>query len=167
MSKKFLQPDININDSIKSISIEVLKKKNIKFILLDVDGTLIPRGELNIHQSIKSKIIKLKNHFPIHLISNNPSRSRIEYISTQLNLDFTFRAQKPFINKTIEVIKHISQPKSNIAIIGDRYYSDIFVGKRLKIFTILVRPIDKNGETCKNNITQIIEKLIFKLLGLL
>ena len=60
MSKKFLQPDININDSIKSISIEVLKKKNIKFILLDVDGTLIPRGELNIHQSIKAKIIKFR-----------------------------------------------------------------------------------------------------------
>ena len=50
--------------------------------------------------------------------------------------------------------------RKNIAIIGDRIFTDIIVGNRCNIQTILVKRLSKNGLPIKLNLTLILEKLI-------
>ena len=60
----------------------------------------------------------------------------------------------------MDVISEMNEDKKNIAIIGDRIFTDIIVGNRCNIQTILVKRLSKNGLPMKLNLTLILEKLI-------
>jgi len=53
----------------------------------------------------------------------------------------------------------MKETNKNTAIIGDRIFTDIIVGNRCKIKTILVTRLNKNGLPTRINLTLIIEKL--------
>ena len=165
MKENWLKPNWETKTSIKDIKIQkLLIDHQIKAILLDVDGTLLPRKEKEIHKSVKDWVKKAQTHFYIHLLSNNPSKKRIEMISKELSLNFTYRASKPRLRKTLNIITGIKYNRENIAIIGDRILTDVLIGNRLGLFTILVKPINSNGNTCDNNYWQKAEKYISNIL---
>ena len=60
----------------------------------------------------------------------------------------------------MSAIKEIGREPKNIAIIGDRIFTDIIVGNRCNIKTILVRRLNRYGLPIKFNLTLKIEKLI-------
>ena len=51
------------------------------------------------------------------------------------------------------------------AIIGDRIFTDVLVGNRLGLYTVLVRPIGKNGMKAETALFQNIEILKWALIG--
>ncbi|WP_320664402.1 YqeG family HAD IIIA-type phosphatase [Prochlorococcus sp. MIT 1223] len=165
MTKNWLKPDWDTNLSIQNLSINELLSQEIKLLLLDVDGTLLPRQKINLPQSIKEWILEAKEQLHIHLLSNNPSKKRIKCIANELSLSYTYSASKPRRGKTIKVIKKFNYPASNIAIIGDRIFTDILIGNRLGIYTILVKPVQQNGLVSGRNYTQRIERYLARNLG--
>ncbi len=165
MKRNLFKPTEETNLTIQNLRIEDLLNKSIRVLLLDVDGTLLPRSESKLHQSVKEWIIEAKKYLPIHLLSNNPSKKRIELIANELDLDFTHKAYKPRTKNTLKVVKRFDCDFSNIAIIGDRIFTDIIIGNRLGFHTILVCPVDKNGLSSSNNYIQQIEKYLLKILG--
>ena len=62
------------------------------------------------------------------------------------------------------VISEMNEDSKNIAIIGDRIFTDIIVGNRCNIQTILVKRLSKNGLPIKMNLTLILEKMISNFL---
>ena len=58
----------------------------------------------------------------------------------------------------------MNEDSKNIAIIGDRIFTDIIVGNRCNIQTILVKRLSKNGLPIKINFTLILEKMISNFL---
>ncbi len=165
MKRNWLKPDWQPELIIPNIPIEHLLIKGIKALVLDVDGTLIPSHEIVLHESVILWIKKAKRNFALHLLSNNPSRRRIENISQQLDINFTFRAAKPTKSALTRVLDQLNEEPKNIAILGDRLFTDILVGNRLGLYTVLVHPLGANGNPCKNKRTQHIEQIIAKLLG--
>ena len=152
------------NHVITSINHTELVSNGIQTLFIDVDGTLLPRSEKQITNGVKDWIKKAKELFHIHLISNNPSKNRIKYIAEQLDLDFTYRAGKPRTKSIKNCISNKGIIAEEAAIIGDRIFTDILVGNKLGLYTILVKKIDFNGCPKKSN-TQIIEIKIANLLG--
>ena len=57
-------------------------------------------------------------------------------------------------------MKEIGSEPKNIAIIGDRIFTDIIVGNRCNIKTILVKRLKRDGLPIKFNLTLTIEKII-------
>ena len=139
---------------------KTLSKKGIKCLLLDVDGTLLNRNTNKIPLKVKNWIKKSNALFTIFLISNNPSKSRIEMIGNELGVKYKFKALKPSKRVTQDVIDSLKEDKNNIAFIGDRIFTDIIVGNRCNLYTILVSRLNKNGLPLKLNITLLIEKII-------
>jgi hypothetical protein len=148
------------NLPIYSISQSELKKKGIHSLLLDVDGTLVNRKSNMIPKAVKIWIRESKKFFSLYLISNNPSKKRIANIAKELNLRYKYNASKPRKKVTLSVIKEIGCESKNIAIIGDRIFTDIIVGNRCNIKTILVKRLKRDGLPIKLNLTLTIEKLI-------
>ena len=72
MNLKLLEPNWNSGVSIINLSQSEILSRGIKSLLLDVDGTLLPRKEDYIHNSVKDWIKIANNSFNLHLISNNP-----------------------------------------------------------------------------------------------
>ncbi len=143
---------------IYKVSHSKLSKMGITCLLIDVDGTLLSRNSNIIPNKVRDWIIKSKEIFDLHLISNNPSEKRIYKIGKELGLNYKYRALKPRIKNTLEVINTLNKDKNNIAIIGDRILTDIIVGNRCKIKTILIKRLNKQGLPLKFNTTLFFEK---------
>ena len=149
---------------IYKLSHSKLSERGITCLLIDVDGTLLSRNSSIIPIKVKEWINKSKEFFDLYLISNNPSEKRIYKIGKDLGIKYKYRALKPRIKKTLEVINNLNKDKNNIAIIGDRIFTDIIVGNRCKIKTILIKRLNKNGLPLKFNLTLLIEKFISLIL---
>ena len=145
---------------IYKISPQKLHIQGIRCLLLDVDGTLLNRNTNKIPTEVQIWIKKSKTLFKLYLISNNPSEKRISSIGKQLGISYKFKALKPSKNKTLEIINVMNETNKNIAIIGDRIFTDIFVGNRCKIKTILVSRLNRDGLPIKINLTLIIERIL-------
>ena len=158
--RSILKVNWDSNLPIYSISQSELQKKGIHSLLLDVDGTILNRNSNMIPKAVKNWIRESKKLFSLYLISNNPSKKRISKIAKELNLKFKYNASKPRKKITLSAINEIGGEPENIAIIGDRIFTDIIVGNRCNIKTILVKRLKRDGLPIKFNLTLTIEKLI-------
>ena len=158
--RSILKVNWDSNIPIYNISQSELQKKGINSLLLDVDGTLVNRKSNMIPKAVKNWIFESKKLFSLYLISNNPSKKRITKIAKELNLRYKHNASKPRKKVTLSAIKEIGDQPKNIAIIGDRILTDIIVGNRCNIKTILVKRLNRDGLPIKFNLTLTIEKLI-------
>ena len=132
---------------------------------MDVDGTLISGKDPVLSNDIKNWIITSKKYFYTYLFSNNPSRERISRIGKELDLEFTFSGSKPFKTKLKNVLDKIPYSSNEIAIIGDRVFTDILVGNRLGMYTILIDSIDHDGKRIEKNKFQSLERYIAKIIS--
>ena len=158
--RSILKVNWDSNLPIYNISQSELQNRGINSLLLDVEGTLVNRKSNMVPKAVKNWIKESKKHFSLYLISNNPSKKRIAKIAKELNLRYKYNASKPRIKVTLSAIKEIGREPKNIAIIGDRIFTDIFVGNRCDIKTILVKRLNRDGLPIKFNLTLTIEKLI-------
>ena len=148
------------NSPIYNISQKKLIKKGIKCLLIDVDGTLLSRNTDKIPLQVKEWMKESTQLFKLYLISNNPSEKRISKVGDELGVKYKFRALKPKRKSTLEVISIMNENNKNIAIIGDRIFTDIVVGNRCNIKTILVKRLNNKGMPLKFNLTLSLEKLL-------
>ena len=158
--RSILKVNWDSNLPIYSISQSELQKKGIQCLFIDVDGTLLNRNSTEIPKAVKRWINESKKLFFLYLISNNPSKKRIAKIAKELNLKYKYNASKPRTKVILNAIKEVNYEVKNIAIIGDRIFTDIIVGNRCNIRTILVKRLKRDGLPIKFNLTLKIEKLI-------
>ena len=158
--RSILKVNWDSNLPIYEISQSELQKKGIHCLLLDVDGTLVNRNSTKVPKAVKNWIRESKKLFSLYLISNNPSKKRISKLAKDLNLRYKSNASKPRKKVILNVIKEVDYEVKNIAIIGDRIFTDIIVGNRCNIKTILVKRLNRDGLPIKFNLTLTIEKLI-------
>ena len=165
MRINLLEPNWQPGLGISNLPTQHFLDIGIKALILDVDGTLLPRHEKILHDSVTFWIENAKNFFVIHLLSNNPSKKRIESIAQQLNINFTYKAAKPTRKALRNVQEKLQLNPSEIAIIGDRLFTDVLAGNRLGIYTVLVSPLDSDGKPYTKNKIQLVEKTIAGFLG--
>ena len=82
-----------------------------------------------------------------------------------MNLEFTHSGAKPSKRKLQRVLVKIPFPTINIAMIGDRVFTDILVGNRLGMYTILVDSVDYYGNKVEKNTFQFIERKFAKIIS--
>ena len=114
---------------------------------------------------IRDWILNSKKYFYVYLFSNNPSWTRINSLAKQLDLEFTSSGSKPSRKKLQRVLDKIPFPSNKIAIIGDRIFTDILVGNRLGMYTILVDSVDYYGNKVEKNTFQFIERKFAKIIS--
>ena len=162
--RSILKVNWDSNLPIFEISQSELQKKGIKCLLLDVDGTLVNRNSTKIPKAVKNWISESRKLFSLYLISNNPSKKRIAKIAKELNLSYKYNASKPRKKVILNAIKELNYEVKNVAIIGDRIFTDIIAGNRCNIKTILVKRLKRDGLPIKFNLTLTIEKFISHLI---
>tara|TARA_Y100001970_G_scaffold292716_1_gene435414 strand:- start:13624 stop:14121 length:498 start_codon:yes stop_codon:yes gene_type:complete len=162
--KDFLKPDWDCEMPIYEINLQEIEKVGIKSLILDLDGTLISRNSINPSHLVKDWIKNAKKKFSIHILTNNPYKKRVEIIANNLEIPFTFRGLKPRRKTALKIIKNFNINNRAIAIVGDRIFTDVLLGKRLGLFTILVKSLDDNGNARKNNYIQFTEKFLASLI---
>ena len=136
-----LQPDLVLGNTIFNLTPEILSKNNINGLILDVDETLVPFKQKEASVELQQWITEIGRNTPIWLVSNNISQARISDIAKSVNLPFIFAARKPSRRKLKQAAKAMDLPVEEVAMVGDRLFTDILAGNRLGMFTILVEPM--------------------------
>ena len=106
-----------------------------------------------------------RERMPLHLLSNNPSRRRIGAVADSLGLPYTTSAGKPRRAALRKVLNDLDLPPAQVALVGDRLFTDVLVGNRMGLFTVLVKPIDPDGEPCRQDRLQNLELRMARWVG--
>ncbi|MBE9154252.1 YqeG family HAD IIIA-type phosphatase [Cyanobium sp. LEGE 06113] len=166
MLRQLLRPNWLIDRTLAELPMQDLLDQGIRALVLDVDRTLLPRGTATIlPESALRWLQAAREQLPIHLFSNNPSRQRIGAVARQLDLPFTTSAGKPRRGALRKVLNQFALPHHQVALIGDRLFTDVIAGNRLGLFTVLVKPIDPQGQPCRRDGLQRLELRMAHWLG--
>jgi uncharacterized protein len=86
-------------------------------------------------------------------------------VAAQLDLPYTISAGKPRRSALRRVLAELKLPHQEVALIGDRLFTDVIAGNRLGLFTVLVKPIDPQGHPCKRDRLQKLELRLANWVG--
>ena len=162
---RWLQPDWLVPGTVLAIRPVDLQMHNIRGMVLDVDRTLLPRWSLVLPDGVRDWVDRFRPFFKLYLLSNNPSRDRILTVAQQLNLPFSPAARKPSRRQLRRVLDALALPPQQVAIVGDRLFTDVLAGNRMGMMSVLVRPIAADGQACKQDYLQRSELGVLRLLG--
>lgn len=164
--KNRLEPDLFLTDNILSLTPQILLDNQIKGIVLDVDDTLVPISMPQITAELLLWIESVRVVIPqIWLVSNNISETRIQRIAEALNVPYITGAGKPSRRKLRRAVEAMNLPAENVAMVGDRLFTDVLAGNRLGMFTVIVKPMLDPAEGKKRYLIHGIEFRISKALG--
>ena len=141
MCGKLLQPDLVLGQSVLGITPDLIDRQNLRGVILDVDETLVPLREAHTSSEVQTWFADLNQYVPIWLVSNNLNAYRIGRIAASLKAPYITGAGKPSRRKLRYAAQAMQLPVEDVAMVGDRLFTDVLAGNRLGMFTILVEPM--------------------------
>ena len=148
--------------NIFDIDYKYLKNNGVELIIFDLDNTILEIDKELPNEKIKILIKKLSKGFKIVIASNNV-KERVSKVADYLECDHLYSIGKPTkkIKKFID--KRYGVKMNNTAIIGDQVVTDILMGNRLGMFTILIDPIGEK-DLKVTYLNRWLEKRIMKII---
>ncbi|MCU0566317.1 MAG: YqeG family HAD IIIA-type phosphatase [Oculatellaceae cyanobacterium Prado106] len=162
---KLLQPDLNLGHSVLSLTPELLRQHNLKGLVLDVDDTLVPFSMPETSEELRQWVQAIRPTTDLWLVSNNLSQARISRIAKSLNLPYILGARKPSRRKLRQAVAAMDLPVDQIAMVGDRLFTDVLAGNRLGMFTILVEPMTNPAKKSQRYFLRNFEVWLSQILG--
>lgn len=161
-----LEPDLVLGNTIFHLTPEMVEKQGLRGLVLDVDETLVPIRESEVSLELRQWVTEMKKVAQIYLLSNNLSHRRIRRIAELLHVPYSYGARKPSRKKLRQVIQSMNLPMQQVAMVGDRLFTDVLAGNRLGVFTILVEPMPQPGKNPRLYSLRNLEVWISQRLGI-
>ena len=159
MFKKFY-PDYKLK-SIDDIDFKIFKIRNIKYVLLDIDNTLVAYTSPYADDRARNVLAKLtENGIGYAFVSNN-HRERVEKFAAEFGKFYVHDSGKPLLFGIKRAMRHLGAKRNNTALIGDQVFTDVYAGKRAGLLTFMVEPIEAK-ETPFFGIKRKLEKIVLK-----
>lgn len=145
--------------NIFSINYQKLKDK-YKLIIFDLDNTIGSIKEEVCNKETTDFLNNLTKDFII-VVASNSHKERVLRFTKNLKCDVFYLSLKPTLHILRKIKKKYRIPYKEMIIIGDQIMTDIFVGNRKKLLTILVDPI-RNIDFKITSINRVFERTINK-----
>ncbi|MEW6447062.1 MAG: YqeG family HAD IIIA-type phosphatase [Bacillota bacterium] len=156
---KLLIPRLYV-ESVFDLQPELLKNMGIRALILDLDNTLVTRGEERAEPRILKWLESLRqNGFKLCIVSNN-SRSKGGRLASTLGLPGVFRAVKPRGRPFRKALALLGTRPAETAMVGDQLFTDVLGGNRLGLYTILVSSLGGPDFIMTRLIIRRIERLL-------
>ena len=148
-------------DSVKNINPTLLKKNNIKGLILDVDNTLIDYYR-NLVEGAEKWCEELKNEgIKCIILSNSNKKRKVEEVAEKLNIDYIMFAKKPLKSGFKRALSKLELKPEEVAVVGDQLFTDVIGAKRMNMFSILVKQVGEK-DIFITKLKRLIENAIIK-----
>ena len=132
-------------DSAYAISYQSLKEGGIRGIIFDIDNTLVPHGAPADDRAIRLFAMLKEMKIRTCLLSNN-RESRVKSFAKAVGCGYICGCGKPSRKGYRKAMERMGTDCSSTIFVGDQLFTDIWGGKRMGMFTVLVKPFDENEE---------------------
>lgn len=132
--------------SIYDLTGESLAANNIRFLMADLDNTLIPYCVAVPDEALHHWLEDLHAHgVTLFLLSNSRKATRAPSFAKALGIPYLCRAGKPKRGGYRRAMSDHSMAETESAMVGDQIFTDILGANRSEIRSILVEPIELWG----------------------
>lgn len=162
MLKNKVYPDIYI-DNITTLSLDYLKKNNIKGIIVDMDNTLLNHKAQIKLKGLEDWVKKVKAvGIKLVIVTNSIKRDNVVKTSKYYDIPYVYAAIKPFGFGLNLGKKKLNLDNENIAVVGDQIFTDVLGANRKNMHSVLVLPIKRKKESFVTKLLRKLEKDIIK-----
>ena len=134
-----------ITDRLTDLTVDILKEKGIRLLMLDFDNTIVPyttstpSGEME--RWLKGV---LQSDVAVCVVSNSHN-DRVKIFCKKYGIDCITHAKKPFPKGIRQCLEKYAMPASECAICGDQIFTDTLGGNCAGVSTILVKAIHNHN----------------------
>lgn len=129
--------------SIYDIDLSKLKGLNIKYLLSDLDNTLVGCNIPEPTEKVYNLIQELKSYDIELIVVSNNNKKRLSKFCTPCNLKFLSSARKPGRKKLSNFLKFNNLNINECAFVGDQLLTDIWCANKIGCVSILTDPLQK------------------------
>ncbi len=159
---KHLVPD-EIVGPLAEVDLQRLRALGKQGLLLDLDNTLAPWRARSLSQEVQRWVEQAKAlGFEVLLLSNAQNPDRVAALAEQLKVAYLARAKKPLRRAYERASALLGLPFEALVIIGDQLLTDIWGGRRLGIYSILIRPVNRRTEFIGTKFDRMLERLLLR-----
>lgn len=138
--KNWFRADLEYQ-TISEITPELLREKDIFFILVDLDNTLADYDTPVPTESVLSWLHSLQEAgIAVAIVSNN-NRARVSKFCEALDIPHFWKSGKPRRRAVTRALEALSAKPEQTALIGDKKLTDVLCARRAGIFSIKVQSI--------------------------
>lgn len=130
------KPNIKLS-RITDITVELLDKKNIKGLILDVDNTLSTHHGMTLVDGLEAWISAMENAGIKLMILSNSKEKRVKPFAEKIGLPFSSLGCKPLPFGYMKVKRRMGLKRREVAIVGDQMFTDVLGGNFYGITTIM------------------------------
>lgn len=131
-------------ENVFSLDAEFCTSRGIKGMIFDIDNTLVTHDTVLPPEEIINYFKLLEdNGIKIAIVSNN-NVERVESFSKDLGYPYIGKAWKPFKKNLLTVQNEFGLAPSEICLVGDQIFTDIYGGLRMGFYTVLVTAVGEN-----------------------
>lgn len=125
-------------DTVYDIPLALLKKEQVKCLLLDIDNTLVPYDAPEpTAENRKWFALLAENGIRVVFVSNNKP-DRVTLYAASLGFPYVFEAGKPLTKKIRTLLKAQGIDTNDCLAVGDQIFTDVLAASNLGIKCILV-----------------------------
>lgn len=133
-------------DRITDITVDDLKRYNIKALLLDVDNTMSTHGGQHLTDGLAEWLAVMSDNQIKLIVLSNARKSRVEPFAERINLPFIHLGLKPLPFGYWRAVKALKVKRKNAAIVGDQLFTDMLGGWLSGVKKILLTPIQPENK---------------------
>ncbi len=142
----FLRPTLIYDSDVTKVQLDDLRMLNAAGLILDLDNTIMAPESAKLEPGVKLWLELMKKNFKIVILTNNKKAFYLEAVRQVLELPVIGFAKKPWSIGIKEALDILKLSNDKIVVIGDRPLTDIWLGQRFKLKTILVRALTAHIE---------------------
>ncbi len=141
---------------------EMLRRRGITALLLDVDNTLSTHHGMVLTDGLTEWIEMMQSAGIRLLVLSNSKEARVKPFAEKIGLDYISLGLKPLPMGYIRGLRRMGVKRRDAAIVGDQIFTDVLGGSLVGVHTVLLTPI-KLEDKLSFKIRRKIERWLYKL----
>jgi hypothetical protein len=154
-------------ERVQDITPAFMQARGLRGLMLDIDNTLVPHGELGEPAALRAWLETLgQAGIQLRLVSN-ALPGRIAHFAAVLGVHAVGSgntAGKPFPNAFKTAMAEMHLEPHTVAMIGDQVFSDVLGANLVGAYPILVRPLSDNALP-HTRVARALERLVLRPKG--